>query len=263
VLRENLSLVRGQLRLVTLTAPGADALPWDEDVCAWRGEHRHRGDIGCRVDAAAANRWSHDLAVRYHRLCNAAKRRAGVSEPVVLARAWELQQRGIAHVHKAVIVNAAGNRYVEALTELAPAYGFGQQLHRGYSSRGHGAAAYLAKYVAKHRARGERAALLTLHEAALLPRQAVWVSPILTKRSGATMAVARLVRSLWALGEGFRETVPRFRDGVQEAWCYYWRRVGLRGRENVPRSVVPRDYGVYEPWDAASAPTAVFETLAA
>jgi hypothetical protein len=91
-------------------------------------------------------------------------------------------------------------------------------------------------------------------EASLLPRQSVWVSPILVKRSGALMAVARLVRSLWAFGEGFRDTLPTFKDGVQEAWAYYWRRVGSRGREQVPRSVVPRDWGRHEPWSTAAWP---------
>ena len=62
------------------------------------------------------------------------------------------------------------------------------------------------------------------------------------------MTVSRLVRSMWAFAEGYRETLPTFKDGVQRAWVYYWRRVAMRGRDSVPRSIVPRDLGVYQPW---------------
>ena len=68
------------------------------------------------------------------------------------------------------------------------------------------------------------------------------------------MTVSRLVRSVWAFAEGYRETLPTFKDGVQRAWVYYWRRVAMRGRDNVPRSVVPRDLGAYPPWQARSWP---------
>ena len=68
------------------------------------------------------------------------------------------------------------------------------------------------------------------------------------------MTVSRLVRSVWAFAEGYRERLPTFKDGVQRAWVYYWRRVAMRGRDNVSRSVVPRDWGLYEAWQALSWP---------
>src|SRR5690349_2907101 len=115
VLRENLSLVRGMTRLVTLTAPGADRLPWDEDHCRWMGPHRHSGPRGCRIQVEAASEWASDLGQRFHQLCMAARKRAGVREPVVCARAWEAQNRGAPHCHMVVIVNGAGEAFVEAL----------------------------------------------------------------------------------------------------------------------------------------------------
>ena len=254
VLRENLSLVGGRTRLVTLTAPGADVLPWDEAHCGWMGPHRHSGPLGCRIDVTAANKWATDLEQRFHRLCMAARKRAKAREPVVCARAWEAQDRGAPHCHMVTIVNPAGERFVEALFDLAPLYGFGTIHDKGYAAQGgYAHAAYLSKYVTKD-GRDEHARRESIFEASLLPRQTVWVSPVLTKRSGATMTVSRLLRSVWAYGEGYRETLPRFKDGVEEAWVYYWRRVSRRGRQAVPRSCVPRDWGRYVPWSALSWP---------
>ena len=260
VLRENLSLARCMTRMVTLTAPGADVLPWDDDVCRWRGPHKHSGPLGCRIDAQAAGVWRATLESNYYLLLVAARKKARVHEPVMLARAWEDQQRGAPHCHMVTAVTAAGERFVDALIELAPRYGFGEIRDRGYASKGaYAHAAYLANYVTKYDERIELDRRAMLFEAQFLPRQTIWVSPILTRRSGATMEVARLVRSLWAFAEGYRERPPRARDGVVSAWAFYWRRIGLRGREgrprsSVPRSLVPRDYGSFAPWDTFSWP---------
>ena len=52
--------------------------------------------------------------------------------------------------HMVTIVNPAGERFVGALLELAPLYGFGTVHDKGYAARGgYAHAAYLAKYVAK------------------------------------------------------------------------------------------------------------------
>lgn len=266
VLREGLSLVKGPTRMVTLTAPGKDVLPWDESVCAWRGDHVHSGPAGCRVDLGTAAVWARDLSTRYHRLLMAARQRAGVHEPVTCARAWEMQERGAPHVHMVNVANPVGERFTEALIEMAPLYGFGVVNDRGYATVGaYAHAAYLGKYVTKGSgARGEMARReLFAYAAALMPRQAVWVSSLLTRRSGATMQTARLLRSLWAFSEGYRELPPQYPDGVVTAWVFYWRRVARASADGLPRSVigrsvVVRDYGSYEAWDTFSWPGEVW-----
>ncbi len=235
-------------RMVTLTAPGVEVLPWDEEHCAWRGPHKHSGPDGCRVQVAALNVWSSDRAAEYHRLQAAARKQAGVREPVVLARAAEPQQRGPVHWHLVVAATPAGERFTRALLELAPRYGFGTVRDQGYTSKGaYAHAHYLAKYLSKEGADQESARGWDVAYS-LLPRKPVWVSPILTRRSGTTMEVAKLLRSVWAFEQGYRESLPSFRDGVVEAWVYWWRRVSIKGRATVRRSVVPRDYGSFEPW---------------
>lgn len=47
------------------------------------------------------------------------------------ARAWEAQNRGAPHCHMVTIVNPAGERFVAALLELAPLYGFGTVHDKG------------------------------------------------------------------------------------------------------------------------------------
>lgn len=46
-LRENLTAWDGKTCLVTLTAPGADVLPWDAAKCP-EGGHKCSGQLGCR-----------------------------------------------------------------------------------------------------------------------------------------------------------------------------------------------------------------------
>jgi hypothetical protein len=41
----NLEVLEGTILLSAVTAPGADALPWDEHVCAGFGEHDHSGQL--------------------------------------------------------------------------------------------------------------------------------------------------------------------------------------------------------------------------
>jgi hypothetical protein len=150
VLRENLLLVGVMTRMVTLTAPGADVLRWDEEHCAWTGPHRPSGPLGCRADVGDANLWCSTLRVSLHRLCMVARKAAGVREPVVAAIAWRSQRRGVPHAHMVVIVNPAGERFVEELLALAPLYGFGTVLDKGYASKGaYAHAAYLSKYLTK------------------------------------------------------------------------------------------------------------------
>jgi hypothetical protein len=51
-----------------VTAPGREALPWDEAACAALGPHQHPGMLGCRVVEAAADEWNRDASDRWRRL---------------------------------------------------------------------------------------------------------------------------------------------------------------------------------------------------
>jgi hypothetical protein len=263
-LRENLSIVGVPVRMVTLTAPGADRLPWDRHACAWRGPHQCRGRLGCVVEEDAASEWRATLEQRWRRLHQAAARRAGCGASCIIARVWQAQARGVAHVHVVVPAVVAGDLYAKPLMELAPHYDFGEENDGGRVGHSAAVAAYLSGYLSRPGDSFDVPRKRDLAEiAATVPRRQVYISPHLTRRSGATMRTARLVRSLWALGEGFREGAPYFRDEVEEAWAYYWLRVGRRGRGLVPRSVVVPDYGEYEPWAVRSWPGASALAMAA
>src|SRR4030081_2548330 len=62
-LRANLAAWDGKTCLVTLTAPGADVLPWDRAKCR-EGAHRCSGQRGCRVHWVAAAGWNATVTKR-------------------------------------------------------------------------------------------------------------------------------------------------------------------------------------------------------
>ena len=106
--------VTAQVRLLTVTAPGQEAgLYWDESKCAHLGPHRHSGPLGCRVQDAPALAWN-DRAPEWwrslhHEASQATLRRVG-RRPRLLLRPWELQQRGMLHVHPVVGSSSASER---------------------------------------------------------------------------------------------------------------------------------------------------------
>jgi hypothetical protein len=62
-LRANLAVWEGKTCMVTLTAPGADVLPWDRSQCA-ESDHRCSGKRGCMVDWVAAAGWNATVTKR-------------------------------------------------------------------------------------------------------------------------------------------------------------------------------------------------------
>jgi hypothetical protein len=94
----NLAAWDGKTCLVTLTAPGKDALPWDRLKCAG-GEHRCSGRLGCRVHWVAAADWNATVTRRLGELLKVARERTrrkhGRNARVeVLGYVYEAQQRG-------------------------------------------------------------------------------------------------------------------------------------------------------------------------
>ncbi len=112
-LRVNLGAWDGKTCLVTLTAPGADLLPWDKSKCP-KGEHRCSGRLGCRVEWLAAARWNMTVTKRLGDLLKVAReatRRAHGSRGrvEVLGYVCEAQQRGVFHPHVVLGYRTAGD----------------------------------------------------------------------------------------------------------------------------------------------------------
>lgn len=137
----NLAAYDGPVIMVSITAPGADRLPWDEYHCAGRHSRGgdHSGKRGCRVEQQAAREWSETATMRYADLRRAAavhvRRHAPVSV-TLLERVWEPQKRGVPHLH--LVLGAKTREEIEAaaefvakLKELAPSYDFGNVDARG------------------------------------------------------------------------------------------------------------------------------------
>ena len=119
----------------------------------------------------------------------------------LVARVWEMQARGVLHVHPVLAITCASQRaavefYVRRLSELAPMYGFGFVERRIKPQPAVAAAAYVSSYFVKGR-RGKE----TLWEsvtANAMPRSIVHVSNRLTAATRCTMRTLRLKRALHA-----------------------------------------------------------------
>lgn len=199
-----------KVALLTVTGPGEDhGLVWDESVCSHRGPHRHSGPAGCRVasepaDAfnAAAPAWWSEL---HRQAGQAAKRETGRS-PVLLGRVWELQRRGVLHVHvltgySTLAEKAASDAYQAALGRLSARHGFGYVDRKRQVREPQAAAAYLSSYFVAGK-KGK----LDLRESVAsgkMPHSIVYVRPELSQHSGVTMRALRLKRYLWRLGSAW------------------------------------------------------------
>ena len=180
----------------TVTGPGVDVLPWDEIHCAQLGEHDHSGLIGCRVRRDQAERWNRQATARWRELHShtTTRCRRDGHRPRMLARVWELQHRGILHVHPVLAFStpterAAARSYFGHLAELAGRYGFGHVDRKLEPMRARSAAAYLSAYFVTG-----REGKLTLQESVrfpYMPTSIVHVSTTLTQASGCTMRALR------------------------------------------------------------------------
>ena len=210
-LLENLRIVPLTV-MFSVTAPGADLYPFDPRFCSHRPVTRCSGRLGCRVDpvvAAAFNRRAGKWWSELHRAAKVRADRATGYKGRLLARVWEKQKRGLAHVHGVIAVTTPAERswakaYVTALRALAPRYGFGfvdgwEKIGRKFWP-GVQAAAYLSNYFAG--GRGRKIAITENVLAGDLPRVVVFVSRDQTSRTGCTMRTLRLARRLWAFHAG-------------------------------------------------------------
>ncbi len=210
-LLDNLRLVKLSV-MFTVTAPGQDVYPFDPEFCRHEPGVKCSGRIGCRVsradeaafNAAAGAAWS-----SLHRRAKMRADRATGFRGRLVARVWEKQRRGLAHLHGVVAVTrpeelAWAREYVNALRELAPTFGFGfvdgwEKVSRKFWP-GDQAGAYLSSYFVA--GRGRKASITENVQDPNLPRVLVLVGSHLTQRTGVTMRSLRLARRLWAYREG-------------------------------------------------------------
>lgn len=194
----NVSAYGGDVVLVTITAPGKDALPWDGET----------------VSRSAADEWNASAPGRWTSLHRAASQRARRKHGrfALVAETWEYQRRGVLHRHVILGVAtaaelAAAHTYVQALDDLRESRGFGF-VDRGKKRRGHRslevvpaerAARYVAKYLSPLDAAGKPTVSDTVRRSDV-PRQVVYVAHRLTAITGITMRYLRRVRLAYVLG---------------------------------------------------------------
>jgi hypothetical protein len=192
LLLTNLLAYGGRVWMLTVTAPGADVLQWD----------------GRRVDPEAAHQWNLTAPRRWRELHRRAyqstRREFGAEALRTLARVWQLQTRGVLHLHLVVgfdspLEVAAARFYVRCLRDRAREFGFGFVDARDRKGKTgaptvmepHRAAGYLSRYL------GESSQLLSAIALKARPHQMVWVAPKLKAVSGVTMRRLRRARYLW------------------------------------------------------------------
>lgn len=204
VTSSNLAAYDGPVALVSITAPGADLLPW-----ACSRPHVHSGTKGCRVEEFAADEWALAARDNWRRLRDAARasvKRAGLpTGSLVLQRVWEPQKRGVPHLHVVVGLGSepekvAARRFVDELHRLAPEYFFGFVDRKLAPIGAREAARYLAGYLlGRSRKKG------TVRENIAdprMPRSLIWLTPVLTRRTLVTMRRLRYARWYFAALSG-------------------------------------------------------------
>lgn len=215
-IRENLRTYGGLVAMCTLTAPGeAAGLVWDRENCTHPAEVRCDGKKGCKVVPAAAELWNEKSRAWWRELNRRAKLRADRAvkrlgyeyKGGLLMYEWELQRRGLWHLHFILAMETAVERawafeYVASMRELAPAWCFGFVDAKPLRSPqpAERASGYLSKYLAKWSDDGSMEVTATVLAAGRTLLN--FVSRRLTARSGITMRVLRDVRLAWAWREG-------------------------------------------------------------
>lgn len=211
-LRRNLAAWNSGTCLVTLTAPGADVLPWDRSKCGL-GEHVCSGQRGCRINWVSAAEWNATATGRLGDLLTATREQVrrthgGTARVWVLAIVFEAQQRGAFHPHIVLGYRTAADRaaldtFRDTLQRKRGDYGFGVGQRGSFDAgmpdrfSGSHAGRYIAKYL---RPAGAKRSFVPLLEAVakITPRdpqtnrlkvlvRPVYVSPTLTRATGVTM----------------------------------------------------------------------------
>lgn len=201
--------------MLTLTAPGADVLPWDLSQCIHGPEVACSGKVGCVVDADALARWHATLPRRWSDFVTDLRRllarpvgRGAVALPVDVQfmKVYELQSRGALHIHALVrlVGVCSQRRYKAAVRLLARRHGFGSQFDiSAIEAASEGQVARSGRYVAKYVVKACDAigsVRMVDGDGQVCSRSPrVWSA---SRRWGLTMKDCGLVRRQWACGGG-------------------------------------------------------------
>lgn len=211
VLRTNLIEYGGEVALVTITAPGADRLPWNCER-----KHKHSGALGCKVKDDFADVWSDGARKMWPLLRGAARKACAAAgwKPFLIVRAWEPQKRGVPHLHLVLGMGTeperiATRRFVDELALRAEDYGFGFVDRHIQPISAREASNYLAGYLLGRSSHKE--GIRKNISDPRMPRSLVWLTPELTKRTLATMRRLRYVRWYFAALHGRCGISPQLR----------------------------------------------------
>lgn len=221
VLLSALDTVDHPVALITITPPGHEALPPSED--GFRLWNRRAAWNWAKLDRRAKGRLRrHGLRLR------------------PLARVAQRQRRGLDHLHLVVALEHAGDRmalaaYVAHLKELGPERGFGwvddpliARHPKGRDGRPNRAlpkrtrvfesASIAGRYLCRYLTESDQlASMIAAGDHSFRP---LWVSPVLTQRSGVTVRRLRRVRHAYfvvrALDQGSRPTLPVWWGDLRE-----------------------------------------------
>jgi hypothetical protein len=197
------------VRLVVVTAPGADVLPWDQSVCTHAEGVMCSGRLGCRVDERRLDEWESRLQREWARMQRAILgrlRRCGYSSPLAV-RVNEPQRRGCTHLNIVLDWSHPGARlYFDSLVELAPRYGFGYVDRRSTAMPGRQAANYLTSYFTGKN-KPEAVSVVGAAAAADRYQRVHSISPRLTRASGVTFRTLAHGRRMFCVRE-FRIDPP-------------------------------------------------------
>lgn len=181
------------LWFVTLTAPGADVLEWDESKCSHESTQPCSGALGCTVERVAAAEWNARAPRAWSWMVTYLRR--ALRTDVEFCGTWEVQRRGVLHRHCVFrAVGVADRRFRAAVRLAAFRWGFGRQIDVQGLSAHH--AWYLAKYASKTSDEMSQCAWLDKSTGELVAaRYRPWSS---SRSWGDSMAVVKAAQRAWA-----------------------------------------------------------------
>ncbi len=180
-------------------------------VCRSRsalGEHKHAGGLGCRVDSSISGRWNREAPAAWRRLHRRAYqetvRRHGSGSVVLLARVWELQARGLLHVHPVLgyegAIQMAGARVPRTARGARAAVRLRVRPQQARAREGDaGSERCGVPVVVLREGPAREDGAMGLVRSSAMPRSIIHVSVKLTMRTGCTMRTLRLKRLLFVV----------------------------------------------------------------